>query len=96
MDSFDFRRSVLPDLTRDQTDELLARAMRWIGINTPPDYVYTPQQLEAWALAHGFTRTIDTQRIAALLRKANAHIVRDSALAAEVNDTMIALTRYIG
>jgi hypothetical protein len=96
MDSFSFRRVVLPDATREQTDEMLARAMRWIGLNAPPDYVYTPLQLERWALANGFTREADTQRIAALLRRVAPSLNPPSPLATEVNDTLVALTRYIG
>ena len=96
MDSMDFRRVVSPDLNRVDTDAMLQRAMGWLRANAPPDYVFSAPQLTAWALANGFTRQVDTAKIADLLRRALPQIqVGPETVAGEVNDMMIALSRYI-
>lgn len=97
MDSFDFYRTVVaPAPDRTKTDDTLTCALRWIGRNAPPDYVFAAAQLHAWALANGYSKQADLTQIANLLRRVLPLIpVGPATPAGEINDTLIALTRYV-
>lgn len=93
MDSLDFyREAVLGDLyDRAASDAMLTRCLLWIGKWAPPEYVYAPEKLDAWAAKNGYTRTHDTAEIAALLRKVVPKVEAYDPLAQEIND---AIYRY--
>jgi hypothetical protein len=94
VDSQDFWRVASPPLTREQTDAAMTRVLRWIGDHSPPDYVYTREQLEVWARSAGFSTQLDAQQVCALLRRVQPKLVAYDPLAREVRDAIVAYDRY--
>lgn len=89
MDSMDFRRTVWPDMSRDETEALLTRALLWVGKWAFPERVFDRPQLEAWALRNGFEKR-DSTELVELLRQTQQYVVRGTSLSVAINDAIVA------
>jgi hypothetical protein len=70
MDSLDFfRRCIWPINDREEADARLDAVLAWCATNVQPERIYGREQLQAWAARNGYTTTVDTQELCALLRR---------------------------
>lgn len=95
VDSREFHQILFP-FSRESADELLHQVLVWTGENAPPEYVFTRQQLDAWALRAGWRRQSDDAELCALLRRAQEYVTRSTPLSVQINDALAARRSLFG
>ena len=88
MDSFELRDIIYPPFDRTNADALMMRVLVWAGQAVPPEYVYTPAQMGAWALRNGWRQDGNDAALCALLKRAQEYVVRSTPLSKEITDAI--------
>ncbi len=78
MDSQDFWAKINPPLTREQTDDMLDRALEWVRLYSIPERVFSPDQLHLWATKAGYIPR-DNDELVACLRHLRGSVLAYSA-----------------
>ena len=80
---------------RAQSDKIMAAVLQWVGRAVPVEYVYSHDQMVAWALRNGYERT-DTAALVALLKECQGYVVRNTPLSLAINDALAARRSLYG
>ena len=87
---------IINPFDRAKSDALMTKILAWVGRAVPPEYVYTQDQMNAWALRNGWRQQGSDAELCALLRKAQAFVVVPSQLATDINDALVARRSLYG
>jgi hypothetical protein len=88
VDSFGLRDIIYPPFDRDWADALMMRILKWVQQAVPPEYVYTPAQMGAWAMRNGWRQEGNDEALCALLKRSQEYVVVNTPLSREITDAL--------
>lgn len=81
--------NIISPFDREQMDALMMKVLVWVGQAVPPEYVYTPAQMGAWALRNGWRQGDNDAALCALLKRAQEYVIRSTPLSKEITDALV-------
>ena len=86
---------IIHPFDRTNTDALMTRILQWAQLAVPIEYVYTQEQMQAWAMRNGW-RQHDDEELCSLLKQTQAYVVRGTPLSIAISDALAERRSLLG